>query len=157
MGRKPKQPAPEAPVAPKKGRGRPRKTLEEQIVPPKKPKKAKRIAEPQEIETIEEIKVRLLKKAKAQGYIDQSEIYDELNNYELDEDALIDLISFFKENDVDVITDEEEEGDSLDDIDDSNIDLSKDPDDDLLDDDEAYTSDEDADADIDIDHLDISP
>ena len=156
MGRKPKQPKPEEPVAPKRGRGRPRKSLEEQITPPKAPKKGKKVAEPKEIETLDEIKARLLKKAKAQGYIDQSEIYDELNNYELDEDALVDLISFFKENDVEVITDEDDEGDSLDDLDDSNIDLSKDPDDDLLDDDEAYTSDEDVDADIDIDHLDIS-
>ena len=156
MGRKPKQVQPEAPVAPKKGRGRPKKSLEEQIVAPKPTKKTKKVVAPEEIETLDQIKARLLKKAKGQGYIDQSEIYDEINNYELDEDALVDLINFFQENDVEVITEDEEESDSLDDIDDSNIDLSKDPDDDLLDDDEAYTSDEDVDADLDIDHLDIS-
>ena len=155
MGRKPKAPVVEetTPVV-KKGRGRPRKTLEEQLTPPKAAKKPKKSVEPREIETLDEIKARLLKKAKAQGYIDQSEIYDELNNYELDEDALVELINFFQQNEVDVVNeDEEEEGSSLDDIDDSNIDLNKDPDEDLLDDDEdSFTSDEDE-VDIDIDHL----
>ena len=158
MGRNPKQAKEEgAVVAPKKGRGRPKKSLEEQIVPAKGRKKEKKIAEPREIETIEEIKARLLKKAKGQGYIDQSEIYDELNNYELDEDVIADLIVFFHDNDIEVITEDEEEEDSLDDIDDSKINLDEDPDAGLLDSDEdAYTSDEDADADIDIDHLDIT-
>ena len=158
MGRKPKAPVVEEQETPtvKRGRGRPRKTLEEQLTPPKPTKKPKKSAEPREIETLDEIKERLMKKAKAQGYIDQSEIYDELNNYELDEDNLIELISFFQQSDVEVITDDEEEESSLDDIDDSNIDLSKDPDDDLLDDDEdSFTSDEDE-VDIDIDHLDIT-
>ena len=157
MGRKPKEVKEVKETAPKRGRGRPAKTLEEQIVPAKKGAKGKKAAEPQEIETLDAIKTRLLKKAKAQGYIDQSEIYEELNNYELDEDSLVDLISFFQENDVEVVSeDDEEESDSLDDIDDSKINLDEDPDVGLLDDDEDYSTDEDEGADIDIDHLDIT-
>ena len=54
MGRKPKAVSEEVVAAPKKGRGRPRKTLEEQIAPAApKGKKAKVKKEPQEIETIE--------------------------------------------------------------------------------------------------------
>ena len=110
MGRKPKS---DKEVEPKKGRGRPKKSLEEQIVAPKSGTKGKKGSEPKDIETIDQIKARLLKKAKAQGYIDQSEIYDELNNYELDEDALVDLISFFQENDVEVVSEDDESEDSL--------------------------------------------
>ena len=153
MGRKPKS---DKEVEPKKGRGRPKKSLEEQIVAPKSGTKGKKGSEPKDIETIDQIKARLLKKAKAQGYIDQSEIYDELNNYELDEDALVDLISFFQENDVEVVSEDDESEDSLDDIDDSKINLDEDPDAGLLDDDEDFSSEEDEDADIDIDHLDIT-
>ena len=155
MGRKAKEVQEEA--APKKGRGRPRKTLEEQISAPKAGKKtATKAMEPTEIATLEQIKARLLKKAKSQGYIDQSEIYDELNNYELDEDVIVDLISFFHDNEVEVITDDEEEEDSLDDIDESKINLDDNADDALLDDDEAYSNDEDEDADLDIDNLDFT-
>ncbi len=158
MGRKPKEKPVESVVEQvKKPRGRPRKTLEEQITPTKAKKAKKEASDLQEIPTLDHIKAKLLKKAKSQGYIDQSEIYEELNEYELDEDSLVDLINFFQENDVSVISeDDEEEEDSLDDIDDSKINLNEDPDVGLLDDDEAYTSDEDEDVDIDIDHLDIS-
>ena len=112
MGRKPKEPVVETEKKPKKKPGRPKKDLVDQITPPKSTKRGRKKAEPKEIETLDEIKARLLKKAKSQGYIDQSEIYDELNNYELDEDVITDLISFFRENDVEVLTEEEEE-DSL--------------------------------------------
>ena len=108
MGRKSKETKEPVVQEVKKGRGRPKKSLEEQINPGAANKKAKKIAEPKDIETLEEIKGRLLKKAKANGYIDQSEIYDELNNYELDEDAIVDLISFFQENDVEVVSEDEE-------------------------------------------------
>ena len=157
MGRKPKQQVEPVVEQVKKPRGRPRKTLEEQITPTKAKKAKKESLDLEEIPTLDHIKAKLLKKAKSQGYIDQSEIYEELNEYELDEDSLVDLINFFQENDVSVISeDDEEEEDSLDDIDDSKINLNEDPDVGLLDDDEAYTSDEDEDVDIDIDHLDIS-
>ena len=56
MGRKPKEPKPVTePVAPKKGRGRPRKSLEERITAPKPTKKPKKVVEPQEIETLDEV------------------------------------------------------------------------------------------------------
>ena len=156
MGRKPKNPQPVEQV--KKPRGRPRKTLEEQIAPTKKKKVAKESLDMDEIPTLDQIKAKLLKKAKAQGYIDQSEIYDnELSDYELDEDAVVELINFFHENDIEVISEDEDEEDSLDDIDDSKINLNEDPDVGLLDDDEeAYSSEDEEDLDIDIDHLDIS-
>ncbi len=161
MGRKPKESKVEE--APKKGRGRPKKSLEEQISSPKKgAKKTTRLVGDADIATLDEIKGKLLKKAKAQGYIDQSEIYDELNNYELDEDALVDLIDFFHENDIEVLTEEEDEDTDLDDIDESQINLDEDPDAGLLDvdvdDDEAYSSEDEEDGldDIDIDHLDMT-
>ena len=156
MGRKPKQVEPVQEV--KKPRGRPRKTLEEQITPTKA-KKAKKEADVlDEIPTLDQIKNKLLKKAKAQGYIDQSEIYEQLNNYELDEDAVTDLINFFAEKEVQVINeDEDEEEDSLDDIDERDINLDENPDDSLLDDDEAaYTDEDEEDLDLDIDHLDLA-
>ncbi|MCR5185383.1 MAG: RNA polymerase sigma factor RpoD [Bacilli bacterium] len=143
----------EAPAV-KKGRGRPRKTLEEQVLAPSK--KGKKAA-PKELETLEEIKEKLLKKSKNQGYIDQSEIYEELNNYEIEEDVINDLMAFFKENEIDVLTEEDDiDEDNLDSIDESKIDLNENPDDALLDDDEEYDGGEDEDLDIDIDHLDIS-
>ena len=156
MGRKPKQVEPVQEV--KKPRGRPRKTLEEQITPTKA-KKAKSEADVlDEIPTLDQIKNKLLKKAKAQGYIDQSEIYEQLNNYELDEDAVTDLINFFAEKEVQVINeDEEDEEDSLDDIDERDINLDENPDDSLLDDDEAaYTDEDEEDLELDIDHLDLA-
>ena len=156
MGRKPKQVQPVEEV--KKPRGRPRKTLEEQITPTKAKKAKKEIEEFDDIPTLDQIKTKLLKKAKAQGYIEQSEIYEQLNNYELDEDAVNDLISFFAEKEVQVISeDDEEESDSLDDIDEKDINLDEDPDAGLLDDDEeAYTSEDEEDLDLDIDHLDLA-
>ena len=160
MGRKPKE-VKEEPVV-KKGRGRPKKTLDEQINPPKKSgKKTTKKYELHEIETIEEIKERLLKKAKNQGYIEQSDIYDELNNYELDEDTLVDLINFFQENDVEVLTGEEDDLDEdLDELDDSKINLNEDPDSTLLDidegDGESFSNEDEDFEDIDIDHLDVT-
>ena len=155
MGRKPKEPKPVVEEV-KKPRGRPRKTLEEQIAPAKKKKAAADSLELGELPTLDDVKARLLKKAKAQGYLDQSEIYDELNEYELDEDAVTELINFFQANDVEVLSEDEDEEDSLDNIDDTDINLNEDPDAGLLDDDEAYTNDEDVDAELDIDHLDLS-
>ena len=156
MGRKPKQAEPAQEV--KKPRGRPRKTLEEQITPTKVKKAKKETDILDDIPTLDQIKNKLLKKAKAQGYIDQSEIYEQLNNYELDEDAVTDLINFFAEKEIQVISeDDEEEENSLDDIDEKDINLDENPDDGLLDDDEATYTDEDAeDLDLDIDHLDLA-
>ena len=147
-----------------KKRGRPKKDASVSSEPKKEKKSSPKLGKGkkasvigrEEIATLDEIKAKLLKRAKSQGYIDQSEIYDALNNYELDDDVITDLIDFFAKNEVDVINEEDEEDDSLDDFDDSKVDLSENPDDELLDDDEYQANAEDEDADIDIDHLDLT-
>ena len=49
-----------------------------------------------EILSIDDIKNSLLKKAKSSGIIDQSDIYDALSQFELDDYTILDLINFFK-------------------------------------------------------------
>ncbi len=148
----------EAPV--KRGRGRPAKSLEEKLRDSEKKKAGKKNSIRKDdgmISTLEEVEQKLLKKAKAQGYLDQSEIYDAISEFELDEDSLNDMISFFADNGVEVETDDDEEEDSLDEIDDSKINL--DETDDLFDEDdgeERTINDEDDVEDIDMDHLDLS-
>ena len=137
-----------------KKRGRPKKDAAAK--PAKKAKKAPAMSSG-EIATLDEIKKKLLKKAKNQGFIDQSEIYDELANYDIDEDTVNDLIAFFAENQIEVTNDDAEEDDEdFSDFDESKINLDEDPDDELLDDDDFTPNSEDEDADIDIDHLDLS-
>lgn len=99
-----------------------------------------------EIETLEQIEKKLLERAKKVGYLDQSEIYDALNDYEIDDEAIDELIEFFREKKIEVITDEEESVEE--EIDDSNINLSEDLDDDFLDSDELSEEDEEI-ADVD--------
>lgn len=108
-----------------------------------------------EIVSLDGMKASLLKKAKAQGYLDQSEIYDALNYLDLDDDAINDLINYFQEQGIEITNeDEEDEDGDLDDIDDSDIDLTKAP---GGDDDDLYGEDlSDAEDDIDIDHLDVT-
>lgn len=148
----------EAPV--KRGRGRPAKSLEEKLRDSEKKKAGKKNSIRKDdgmISTLEEVEQKLLKKAKTQGYLDQSEIYDAISEFELDEDSLNDMISFFADNGVEVETDDDEEEDSLDEIDDSKINL--DETDDLFDEDdgeERTINDEDDVEDIDMDHLDLS-
>ena len=131
---------------------------------PKKEKKAPKIKkknngtyqdEDGEIVSLDGMKASLLKKAKAQGYLDQSEIYDALNYLDLDDDAINDLINYFQEQGIEITNeDEEDEDGDLDDIDDSDIDLTKAP---GGDDDDLYGEDlSDAEDDIDIDHLDVT-
>ena len=150
--------AEEAPV--KRGRGRPAKSLEEKLRDSEKKKAGKKNSIRKDdgmISTLEEVEQKLLKKAKVQGYLDQSEIYDAISEFELDEDSLNDMISFFADNGVEVETDDDEEEDSLDEIDDSKINL--DETDDLFDEDdgeERTINDEDDVEDIDMDHLDLS-
>ena len=104
-----------------------------------------------EISSVDEIKQELLKKAKENdNYLDQSEIYDALSKYDMDDSLIDDLIKFFRENNVEVSTDEEEVEEE---IDDSNIEL----DEDNLDDDDFLESDEMSDEDEEIssaDHFD---
>ena len=92
----------------KKGRGRPKKTLEESLATPKKSKK-KESPSLDAIPSMDEIKEKLLKKCKGEGFIEQSEIYESFEDYELDDDAVQDLIKFFQDNKIEVITDDSEE------------------------------------------------
>ncbi len=139
------------------GRKKATETLEE----PKKAKVAKKAIKKKgddNIKTLEEVEKALLKKCKKDGFINQSEIYDALNNYELDEDAVETLIAFFAENEIEVLTSDEDEEDEEDEkeeeFDESKISFDENADDD----DDFFASDdaEDEEEDIDIDHLDVT-
>ena len=124
----------------KRGRGRPAK------------------AKTAEIQSLEDIEKALLKKCKKDGFINQSEIYDALNNYELDDDAIDSLMAFFQDNEIEVISadeDEEEEEEAEEEFDESKISFDEDePDDtDFF---ASETGDDEEAEEIDIDHLDIT-
>ena len=112
----------------------------------------------EEIKTLQEIEKKLLKKCKKDGFINQSEIYDALNNYELDDDAVDELIAFFADNNIEVKVgdpdEEEEEEEKEVEFDENNMDFNEDdePDDDFF-----SSDDEDVEAeDIDVEHLDMT-
>ena len=153
MGRKKKETVEAVETAPKK-RGRP-KVSEGASSSPKlkldKKKKVKSIYDDDgEILSLDDIKASLLKKAKNSGIIDQSDIYDALSQFELDDDTILDLMNYFKEKGIEVISDEEDEGDEdFEDFDESKMNLDEEPDDDDF---FAEDSDE-AEEDIDIDYL----
>ena len=124
---------------------------------PKAKKAAKSKMSAEDIKTLEEIQKSLLKKCKKDGFISQSEIYDALNDYELDDSAIDSLIAFFAENEIEVLTsdeDEEEEEEKEEEFDESKISFSEEE----PDDDDFFASDEDTEEeeDIDIDHLDMT-
>ena len=149
MGRKKKE---EVVVeeAPKK-RGRP-KVSEGAKSSPKleKKKKVKSIYDDDgEILSLDDIKNNLLKKAKSSGLIDQSDIYDALNQFDLDDDTVADLINFFKDNGIEVISDEEDEDEDFEDFDESKMNLDEEPDDDFFAEEDAEETEED----LDIDYL----
>ena len=151
MGRKKKE---ETVVeeAPKKKKGRPAGKKNE----PKKAVSDSKLSS-EDIKTLQEIEKSLLKKCKKEGFINQSEIYDALNNYELDDVAIDELIAFFADNNIKVVNEDEDEEDNIEEeFDESkiNFDEEPEPDDDFFSSDE---SDEDVEAeDIDIDHLDFA-
>ena len=121
---------------------------------PKKAKKSKLSTE--DIKSLEEIEKSLLKKCKKEGVINQSEIYDALNNYELDDAAVDELIAFFADNEIKVVNDDEDEEDEApeEEFDESKIGLTdEEPDDDFFDEDNG--EDEEV-EDLDIDHLDLT-
>ena len=134
-----------------KKRGRP-KVSEGAPSSPKleKKKKVKSIYdEDGEMLSLDDIKNSLLKKAKSSGIIDQSDIYDALNQFDLDDDTIADLINFFKENGIEVISDEEDDEDFDEDFDESKMNLDEEPDDDFF----AEEEGEEVEEDIDIDYL----
>ena len=152
MGRKKKEEAVEVEVKQPKKRGRP-KVSEGAASSPKikldKKKKVKTIYDDDgEILSLDDIKNSLLKKAKSSGIIDQSDIYDALSQFELDDDTILDLINFFKENGIEVISDEEEDNEDFEDFDESKMNLDEEPDDDFF-----AEEGEEAEEDIDIDYL----
>ena len=111
-----------------------------------------------ELANLAEIEAKLLKKAKANGgWISQQDIYDALNDYELDDDAIEDLIEYFAKQKIDVVNEdadaEEDEEDEEEDFDESKMSEEDD-----LDDDEFYVQDDESenpeDLDFDLDNLD---
>ena len=107
MGRKKKE---ETVVeeAPKKKKGRPAGKKNE----PKKAVSDSKLSS-EDIKTLQEIEKSLLKKCKKEGFINQSEIYDALNNYELDDVAIDELIAFFADNNIKVVNEDEDEEDNI--------------------------------------------
>ena len=142
--------------------GRKKASEKEELKEVKKGKNAKKATKAKggaEIKTLEEVEKQLLKKCKKDGFINQSEIYEALNDYELDDDAIEKMMSFFAENEIEVLVSDEDEEDEEDEkeeeFDESKISFDEDVDDD----DDFFASedgDEEAEEDIDIDHLDVS-
>ncbi len=135
-----------------KKRGRPKKEVTEKEV-----KKSKSKLNSEDIKTLEEIEKNLFKKCKKDGFINQSEIYDALNDYELDDNAVDELIAFFANSDIKVVNEDEDEEEDLEeeDFDESKIKLDEEPDDDFFSDAEMGEEDEEAEE-LDIDHLDLT-
>ena len=90
-----------------------------------------------------------MKKAKNSGIIDQSDIYDALSQFDLDDDTIVDLMNYFKEKGIEVISDDEDNDDEdFEDFDESKMNLDEEPDDDFFAEDDGETE-----EDIDIDYL----
>ena len=155
MGRKKIEKTVEIAEEKPKKRGRPRLSDGAASSPKIKLEKKKKVKtiydDDGEILSLDDIKNSLLKKAKSSGIIDQSDIYDALSQFDLDDDTIIDLINFFKDNGIEVIMDEEEDNDDDDfgDFDESKMNLDEEPDDDFFEDEESHEEEED----IDIDYL----
>src|SRR5574344_1556545 len=64
-----------------------------------------------EIEGLNSIKVRFLKKGKQAGYIDQGDIMDATSHLDLTDEQFEELITYFKDNKIDVVSDEDEADD----------------------------------------------
>lgn len=146
--------------------GRPKKGEEPKKTAPKKEVKVSKAGASsgskkrttKTLTTLAEIESKLLKKAKANGdCIDQDEIYDALSQYELDDEVIEDLIKYFADHDIEVLSSDEDEDEDLDAEDDEEFDESKisleDDDDDFYESDESGEEEE---LDFDIDHLDTS-
>ena len=81
------------------------------VVKEKKVKAAEVGDDEEDIESLDSIKARLLKKAKADGNeIEQAEIQDAISFLDLEDKDVEELINYFKSNNINVISDEDEEG-----------------------------------------------
>lgn len=92
-----------------------KKNKKELAKKPIKPAKAKKevldLDDEDEVESLDSIKKRLLKKAKADGNeIEQAEIQESISQLDLEDKDVEDLIEFFKSNKINVISDSDEEG-----------------------------------------------
>ncbi|MGM9873632.1 MAG: RNA polymerase sigma factor RpoD [Bacilli bacterium] len=158
MAKKEKLPEVEETATVKRGRGRPKKTETDKGSPKLKTivtaKKTPVIRNDKgEILEIDKIFEKLANRAEEQEEpLDQSEIYDILGQYDLDDESITRMMDYFQEKGIEINSGEndDDELDSLDEIDDSNINLNEDPDDDF------YEGDEDSliEEDVDIDNLD---
>ena len=121
----------------------------------KKPAAKSKKRDNETLATLAEIESKLLKKAKNNGdSIDQSDIYDALGMYEIEDDVVEDLIEYFKKQNIEVVSDDEDEEEDNDDIDFDESKMSLDDDDaDFFEVEENEDSEE---LDLDIDHLDIA-
>ena len=118
------------------------------------PKAKKRDNE--ELKTLAEIESKLLKKAKANGdSLDQSEIYDALSLYELDDQAIDDLMEYFAKQKITVVSEDEDEEEDSDDLefDESKMMAQEDDDDDFFDENGDESEEE---LDLDLEHLDTA-
>ena len=81
------------------------------VVKEKKVKSAELADDDEDIESLDTIKARLLKKAKADGgEIEQAEIQDAISFLDLEDKDVEELINYFKSNNINVISDDDEEG-----------------------------------------------
>ena len=88
-----------------------------------------------EVESFETIKKRLEKKGKQAGELDQDEIMEALNQIDVSDEEMENLINYFKEKNINVITNDDDDLDSLDDIE---VDENSTDDDLLLDDEDFF-------------------
>ena len=121
-----------------------------------KASKAKKVSsklDKEDLKTLQQIEQQLLKKSKSSGTIEQSDIYDALNSYELDDVAIDELMEFFKNNNIEVISEDEDlDSEEEEEFDESKINLDEEPDDDFFGDEGGEGEEED----IDIEHLDVT-
>ena len=127
--------------------GRPAKEKTKKIA---KKKITEIVDENGDIISVDEIKNDLLKKAKKDGTIDQSEIMEAFSQFDLDDETLTDIINFFGKQKGIELTNDDAEDEEIDDIDISKMN----PED--LEDDFFDGEVDDVEADIDIEHLDAT-
>ena len=96
-----------------------------------------------ELETLDQIKERLLKKGQEIGHLDQKEIFDSIRHLDLSDIDIENLLEYFVDNDIDVIDDDNE--DSLDNMGGEVQDDASVIDSDLFDDDYLNEKDDDTD------------
>ncbi len=129
---------------------KPAKVAKKAIPEAKKPTKKKTksledaiLGDPDEnehLETLEEIKARLLKQGKKDGLIDEVDIEEATSHLDLSDDDSEALLAYFKDNGVEIVTDDVD--DSLDDLDIDQVPEEDTPDEDLFDETDDVASEE---------------